>query len=63
MFGSNMTSSTVKNHKEKNDMGKKYTPRVKKSRGRASRRGANPLIWVGGVLAIVVLLAAITRLK
>jgi len=44
-------------------MGKKYTPRVKKSRGRASRRGANPLIWVGGVLAIVVLLVSVNVLQ
>lgn len=44
-------------------MGTKYTPRVKKSRGRSSRSGANPLIWVGGVLAIVVLLVSVNVLQ
>jgi len=44
-------------------MGKKYRPKVRNARGRSSHRGTNPLIWVGGVLAIIVLLVSVNVLR
>lgn len=44
-------------------MGKRYRPTVKKTRGRSPRTGANPLVWLGGILAIIVLLVAANVLR